>query len=56
LGEVAERASQINDPQLNALMCRLALYEVADPFSKSYDKKVVERIYRASAKAKNIAA
>lgn len=29
LGEVAERAIQLNDPQLNILMLKLALYEVA---------------------------
>ena len=28
LGEVAERAIEINDPQLNILMLKLALYEV----------------------------
>ena len=28
LGEVAERAIQLNDPQLNILMLKLALYEV----------------------------
>lgn len=28
LGEVAERATQLNDPKLNILMLKLALYEV----------------------------
>jgi hypothetical protein len=37
LGEVAERCLEINDPKLNALMCRLALYEQADPYSKDYN-------------------
>ncbi len=44
LRQVAQRASELNDPQLNALMCRLALYEIADPYSKEYDKKLVEEI------------
>jgi len=29
LGEVAERAIELNDPRLNILMLKLALYEVA---------------------------
>lgn len=38
LAEVADRASELNDPKLNALMCRLALYAVADPYNKEeYD-------------------
>ena len=40
LGEVAKRASELNDDKLNALMCRLALYEVADPYSKDYDAEL----------------
>lgn len=36
LAEVAERAIELNDPKLIALMCRLALYEQADPYSKDY--------------------
>lgn len=38
LGEVASRASELNDDKLNALMCRLALYEISDPYSKYYDE------------------
>lgn len=30
--EVAERAIVINDPILNALMCRLSLYAESDPY------------------------
>ena len=44
LGEVADRAAELNDPQLNALMMRLTLYEVADPASKEYDKAAVDRV------------
>lgn len=44
LSEVGERAAQINDPQLNALMCRLAIYEISDPYDPNYDKKKVDEI------------
>lgn len=46
LREVANRANELGDPKLNALMCRLALYEESDPFSEHYigDKKLNEII------------
>jgi hypothetical protein len=44
LHAVAERASQINDPELNRLMLRLTLYEMADPNSKQYRPKIVNRL------------
>lgn len=44
LGEVAERASEINDPKLNALMCRLSLYAIADQYDPQYDKEKVKEI------------
>ena len=46
LGEVATRASELNDPELNALMCRLALYEISDPYSKEYDEKLTKKIMK----------
>ena len=46
LYEVADRASQINDPELNALMARLTLYEVADPYNKDYDSEVVNQLIK----------
>lgn len=36
LGEVADRAVQLNDPELNRLMLRLTLYSAADPESPDY--------------------
>ena len=43
--EVAEAASRINDPELNALMCRLTLYAIADPYDKEhYDPKRMARV------------
>lgn len=44
LGLVAQRASQINDPILNKLMCDMTLYEVADPYSTEYDKAVLKQV------------
>jgi hypothetical protein len=40
LAEVGDRAAELNDPKLNALMCRLAIYEVADPYNKNYDSEL----------------
>jgi len=42
--EVGERASELNDPKLNALMCRLAIYEIADPNNKNYNKELSQKI------------
>lgn len=44
LHEVAERASELNDPKLNALMLRLTLYDMADPASKDYDPALIEKL------------
>lgn len=49
LYELGERASELNDPKLNALMCRLAIYSQADPDSTDYDaeltRKIIEEAY-----------
>lgn len=34
--EVANRANQLQDPKLNSLMARLALYQECDPYSESF--------------------
>lgn len=44
LREVARRSSELNDPELNALMCRLSLYEISDPSSSGYDKELTTSI------------
>jgi hypothetical protein len=44
LYEVAERAAELNDPQLNSLMCRLTLYEQADPEMPSYDQTLIKGV------------
>lgn len=42
LAQVGERAAQLNDRQLNALMMRLTIYSVADPESPDFDQNVVD--------------
>lgn len=43
LALVGERAAQINDAQLNALMARLAIYSCADPDSPEHDPILTKR-------------
>ncbi len=44
LALVANRAIELDDPELNALMCRMALYTIADPESEDYDRDAVNEI------------
>lgn len=46
LGQTAQRAAELNDPKLNALMMLLALYDVADPYSANYDADLVDKTLR----------
>ena len=39
LAEVAQRAIELKDRELMALMCRLALFEESDPYSAKSDLK-----------------
>lgn len=41
LAAVGDRAAELNDDKLNALMIRLTIYSVADPESPDYDRDVV---------------
>lgn len=43
LNQVADRAIQLDDPELNKLMMRLALYSIADPDSEDYDPDFINR-------------
>jgi hypothetical protein len=43
LADVAKRASELNDKELNKLMLRLALYDISNPKSKSFDQDAVEK-------------
>jgi hypothetical protein len=51
LDKVATRASELNDPQLNHLMCRLTLYEVANPEAEGFDAAAVEEVAAAAVMA-----
>lgn len=42
LQEVGQRCSEINDPILNALMCRMAIYAEADPKDENYDPQLTK--------------
>lgn len=37
--EVAKRAIELDDPEMNKLMIRLSLYSIADPRSPEFDLK-----------------
>lgn len=52
LFELGTVASRINDPELNAMMCRLAIYEEADPYSATYDSELVENTIKKAYKIK----
>ncbi len=43
LGEVAQRAIELDDDVLNSLMIRLTLFSCADPLSEDYDEEVVRK-------------
>jgi len=44
LVQIAYRASQLNDDNLNALMAQLALYAVADPYDENYNEKICQEL------------
>lgn len=50
LAEVGERAAELNDPQLNLLMCQLTIYIVADPKSDGYNPKRLREIMTGARK------
>ncbi len=52
LGQVADRAAQLEDPELSLLMCKLTLFEEADPDSKNYNPKLIAKLERLVAKRK----
>lgn len=51
LGEVAQRAIELDDPRLNLLMLRLTLFSCADPSSDDYDPDIFSKTEAAIAKA-----
>jgi len=48
LQAVAQRASELNDPVLNKLMCQLTLYGVADPDHEDYDPEILKQVMAAA--------
>lgn len=40
LKRVAQRAIEVDDPELNKLMCKLTLYSCCDPQSADYDEEI----------------
>ncbi len=50
LREVAQRAIELNDDELNLLMLRLTLYSCADPLCKDYDPNVIKQLEKRLAK------
>ena len=46
LYSVGERASELDDPKLNALMARLAIYSECDPFSPDYNEDLANETIR----------
>ncbi len=51
LAQVADRAIELNDPELNALMMRLTLYMQADPYVEGYSDKVYDQVLAEGRKA-----
>ena len=43
LAAVGERAAELGDDELNALMIRLTLYSVADPGSEDFDPEIIKK-------------
>jgi hypothetical protein len=44
LDQVSDRCAEINDPELDHLMCQLTLYECSDVNSDQFDLKILEAI------------
>ena len=48
LYELGEIANRINDPELNAMMCELTIYSIADPESEDHDPDLVAELREAA--------
>lgn len=44
LARVAQRAAELNDPEMDRLMVKLAMYSVSDPYHEDYDPGVVHEL------------
>lgn len=52
LYEVGKVAERLNDPELNLLMCELAIFTVGDGYHKDYNPKVVDKLRQQVAQIK----
>lgn len=52
LYELGEISARINDPELNSMMCRLAIYDQSDPYSPNYDPELVSNTIISGGNAK----
>jgi len=41
---IGERATELDDPILNNLMCKLTIYEIADPQNTNYDLEKLKEV------------
>ena len=53
LREVAERAAELGDPELLSLMCRLTLFDEADPESRHYDEEKTQNLFNQVSEIKS---
>jgi len=44
LRQVAQRATELNDPKMNELMVRLSLYSIANPEDQEYNPELVRKV------------
>jgi hypothetical protein len=44
LRKVAQRATELNDPELNKLMIRLSLYSISNPEDPEYNPELVNQL------------
>lgn len=51
MAELGEIAAEINDPRLNCMMMRLAIYSVSDPSSPDFNEEFVTEYLREHNKA-----
>jgi hypothetical protein len=45
--QIAKRASELNDPKMNAIMCQMGLYAISDPDDPDYDRELTMKIIKA---------
>lgn len=53
LSDVAQRATELNDPIMNKCMFDLNLYELPSPSTKEYSK-LMDKVYKAAEKQKQL--